>query len=209
MYWSLPNVSGDYEHQVTLSLARLLRRPGGSVWHNKLVDPVLRGALLIDWTLSGRLVENDTDIELDTTPTGNAAADALLARISEYPEQPLTQWLVDELPTQAQLIRFLVENGAFIPTSRLRYLDSRDSEVLALWTRLRAVIEGDQREEPPVVALAVLAQLLGVLASDASAVGDNVVAQTGQVSGLVTAIRDFAADRLRYMRTGWHGASLM
>jgi hypothetical protein len=200
VYWSLP-VSVDSEHQVSLALARLLRRLGGSLWHNKLVDPVLRGAILIDWTLSGRLVEDDTDIELDTTPTGNPAADALLARISEYPEHPLMQWLLDEQPTQSQLVGYLVENGVFIPTDRHHYLDSRDYELLPLWTRLCGVIQGDQREEPPVVALAVLAQLLGVLSSRASAANDDVVAQAGALTGLLTVIRDFAAERLAAMRT--------
>jgi hypothetical protein len=204
VYWSLPTVNGDSEHQVTISLVRLLRRPGGVMWHNTLVDPVLRGALLIDWTLSGRLVEHDTDIELDMTPSGNPAADALLARIAAEPERLLTDWLWDEQPTLAELLETLVTNGVFTYTHRrLRqdhYLDSRASELLPLWTRLRGVLEGSQQEEPAVVALAVLAQLLGILASRASAVGDDVVARTGELAGLLTVIRDFGAEQLSRMR---------
>jgi Golgi phosphoprotein 3 GPP34 len=204
VYWSLPTVNGDSEHQVTISLVRLLRRLGGGVmWHNTLVDPVLRGALLIDWTLSGRLVENDTAIELDTTPSGNPAADALLARIAEFPERPLAEWLLDKHPTEAQLVDFLVANGVLVHTYRRlgqdHYLDSRASELLPLWTRLCGVLEGSSQEEPPVVALAVLAQLLGVLSSQASDAGDDVVAEAGELTGLLTVIRDFGAEQLTHM----------
>jgi hypothetical protein len=202
--WSLPTVNGDSEHQVTISLVRLLRRPHGEMWHNTLVDAVLRGALLIDWTLSGRLVEHDTDIELDMTPTGNPAADALLARIAAEPERPLTDWLRDEEPTLAELVETLVTNGVLVFTyhrlGQYHYFDPRGSELLPLWTRLCGVLEDSQQEEPPVVALAVLAQLLGVLASPASAVDDDVVAQAGDLAGLVTAIRDFGAERLAHMK---------
>jgi hypothetical protein len=204
VYWSLPTVNGDSEHQVTLSLVRLLRRLNGVMWHNKLVDPVLRGALLIDWTLSGRLAEHDTDIELDMTPTGNAAADALLARIAAEPGRPLTDWLQGEQPTLAELVETLVANGVLLYSHRrLRqdhYLDPRAHELLPLWTRLRGVLEGSQREDPPVVALAVLAQLLGVLGLDASAVGDDLVAGARELGGLLTSIRDFGAERLFEMQ---------
>lgn len=204
MYWSLPTVNGDSEHQVTISLVRLLRRIGGVMWRNVLVDPVLRGALLIDWTLSGRLVEHDTDIELDMTPSGNPAADALLARIAAEPERPLTDWLEHGPRTLDELIDMLVANGVLVYTyHRLgqdHYLDSRASEMLPLWTRLCGVLEGSRQEDPPVVALAVLAQLLGVLSSNASAADDAVVAQAGELAGLLTAIRDFGAERLLQMK---------
>ena len=201
---SLSTVSGDSEHRVTVSLVRLLRRPNGSIWHNTLVDPVLRGALLIDWTISGRLVEHDADVELDTTPSGNPVTDALLARIAAKPRRPLTDWLLDEQPTSAELVDTLVANGVLTRTDRrLRrdpYLDPRADELPALRTRLRNVLAGSQQEEPPVVALAVLAQLLGVLGSRASAVEDDVVAGAGELRGLLTVIRDFGARQLHHMR---------
>ena len=203
MYWSLPTVNGDSEHQVTISLVRLLRRPNGLIWHNSLVDPVLRGALLIDWTVSGRLVEHATDIEVDLTPSGNPAADALLGRIAAERKRPLTDWLQEEQPTSAELVETLVANGVLTQQRRWlrrdRYLDSRPHEVPPLKTRLRGVLRGSQQEDPPVVALAVLAQLLGVLQSRASAVDDDVVARAGELGGLLTAIRDYGADQLTRM----------
>jgi hypothetical protein len=207
VYWCLPAVSGDSEHQVSIALVRLLRRLDGSLWHNTLVDPILRGALLIDWALSGRLVEQDTTIEVDTTPTGYPAADALLARIAAKPERPLTDWLLQKHPTQAEWVETLVANGALVRTHRRRYLDSRGHELLPLWTRLRDVQEGSQQEEPPVVALAVCAQLLGVLSWPASASHDDVVAQAGELSRILTVINDFGAGRLKDMAWFRYGSA--
>lgn len=196
--------SGDAEHRVTTVLVRLLLLRNGSLWHNPLVDAVLRGALLIDWALSGRLVETDDDFELDTTPSGNPAADALLGRIAAEPDCPLTGWLRREQPTLAELVEPLVATGVLVPTSHRwprkdGYRDPRGAELPALRRRLCDVIVENQPGEAELVALAVLAQLVGVLGITASAAGDDVVRQAGGVSWLLMAIRDFGAERLTYL----------
>lgn len=93
--------------------------------------------------------------------------------------------------------------GVLIPTRRRRrkdrYRDSHQDELATLRTRLGGVIREGQREEPPVVALAVLAQMLGVLSSKASAAEDDVVYQAGHLTWLLVAVRDFGNERLNYL----------
>lgn len=202
MHPDLP-VSGDAEHQVSIALVRLLRLRNGTLWHNPLVDPLLRAALLIDWALSGRLVERDTELELDTTPSGRPAADALLARIAAEPERPLTSWLRGEQPTLAELVEPLVATGVLVPVQRwrrIRYRDPHEDELPPLRTRLLAVIRENQQAAPAVIALAVLAQLLGVLSDGASAADDDVVYRAGNLTWLLVAVRDFGFERLRQVQ---------
>lgn len=195
--------SGD-GHVVSTQLVRLLLLDDGRLWHTVLTDPIVRAGLLVDWAASGRLTETTSQLELDTTPTGNPAADALLARIAAGPNHPLTHWLDLRQPTLTTFAAHLEHTGILerkpVRLPPFAYFDPYVPTLSALRKRLRRIVVEHRDDEPAVVALAVLAQLLGVLGFEASVCSTATFDRCGQFGQLVEAISAWAKPRLVTMR---------
>ena len=58
-----------------------------------LLNPAVRAAVLIDLALTGTLTQVGDLLEVDTTATGFAPADHLLAAVTDQPDKPLAWWL--------------------------------------------------------------------------------------------------------------------
>jgi len=155
------------EHEISTALARLLVSRHGFLSRSPLADPMLRAALLADWMVSGRLSETATELSIDTSPTPNPAANALLERIAAEPGYLLADWLADDQGTFALFIGHLVASGLLLRCRSVlvpRYRDRFGLEPRRrLTARLSGVIYERRHETPAVIALAALADLLGLL----------------------------------------------
>jgi hypothetical protein len=78
---------------VAVRIAALCLDPSGRLSDWLVCGPAVRGGLLLDLALAGRVEHGDDDIVLDPSPTGFEPADRLLAAIGIEPERSLDGWL--------------------------------------------------------------------------------------------------------------------
>ena len=83
----------DLSTGVAVRLAAICLTDDGRLRQFDIWDTAARGALLVDLTRAGRLVDEPDSIAIDVTPTGFAPADRLLAAMQVEPERPLVWWL--------------------------------------------------------------------------------------------------------------------
>ena len=76
-----------------------------------LWDVAVRGALLVDLALAGRVMLEDESVVIDAMPTGFAPADHLLAPLAVEPERPLDWWLDHAGVLLRDLVRDNVQSG--------------------------------------------------------------------------------------------------
>jgi hypothetical protein len=85
----------DLSGGVAVRLSGLCLSGDGRLGERLLWDTAVRGGLLLDLGLSGRVESTDDSIEIDETPTGFVPADRLLAAIGAEPERSLDEWLAE------------------------------------------------------------------------------------------------------------------
>jgi hypothetical protein len=83
----------DLTSGVAVRVAALCLDRGGRLSDWLVCGPAVRGGLLLDLALAGRVEHTDDDIGIDPTPTGFEPADRLLAAIGVEPERSLDDWL--------------------------------------------------------------------------------------------------------------------
>jgi len=79
----------DLSTGVAVRLAAICLTDDGRLRQFDIWDTAARGALLVDLTRAGRLVDEADSIAIDVTPTGFAPADRLLAAMQVEPERAL------------------------------------------------------------------------------------------------------------------------
>src|SRR5688572_21663078 len=72
----------DLSAGIAVRVSALCLDPRGRLVDNLLADTAVRGGLLLDLALAGRLESEEESIVVDGTPTGFAPADRLLAAIA-------------------------------------------------------------------------------------------------------------------------------
>jgi hypothetical protein len=103
----------DLADGVAVRLALLCRVERGTLLHTRLIDAAVRGALLCDLALAGRIADEPDGIEVDLTPTGFAPADAMLAGIDDRPGRTLDEWLADG-PALREVADELLRSGRWV-----------------------------------------------------------------------------------------------
>jgi hypothetical protein len=83
----------DAGSRVAVRVAALCLDPAGRLSDHLVCGPAVRGGLLLDLALAGRVEQTDDSIVIDQEPTGFAPADRLLAAIAVEPERSLDGWL--------------------------------------------------------------------------------------------------------------------
>ena len=78
---------------VAVRVSALCLAPDGHLSGLLLASDAVRGALLLDLALSGRLTSTEESIVIDPSPTGFDPADRLLAAITAESERSLDGWL--------------------------------------------------------------------------------------------------------------------
>ena len=178
---------------VAVRVAALCLDDGGRLSQQLLHGTAVRGGLLLDLALAGR-VESDWDsIAVDPTPTGFGPADRLLAAIAVEPERSLDRWLDekriglrDVAAANAAGGRWAARSGPF--GLRRRYTDLHAGDT----ARDRARIDDDgvapeSGADACVTAVGVAAGLGGSVPARPE---DDLLAATGAAAWLAEAVVD-------------------
>jgi hypothetical protein len=189
----------DWDHSVSLRLAALaLDR--GRLTDDLVTALAVRGTLLVDLALRGRVRDTGDAIEFDDPPTGFAPADRLLGES----EGPLTDLLRRGPVDQRDLAAEHVRRGSWTVRRRLpgtRYDDGRAERTAAD----ERALEEPQRSAwtPEDAALAAVAGTLGLLATPRERAGEELLVHTSPVRWLVDLVVeevDRALTRGRFLR---------
>jgi hypothetical protein len=158
------------EHSVAVDLLGLALQVGeGRLARVPVLAHSVRGALLIDLALAGRITQDESGTQMDTTLTGWALADELLHDIDRHPTRTMSDLLQRGHPHLGAAIEELRANGRWVlqrraltPTSgTYREVDPTRSVHLAsqlgqLGHRRRA---GGDPADAPALALALVCGL--------------------------------------------------
>jgi hypothetical protein len=186
----------DLSRGVAVRLSACCLTGSGRLRSYDLWDVTVRGALLVDLGLAGRVVHEHDSVVVDATPTGFAPADALLAPIAVEPERPLDWWMDHGAVDLGDLVRDHVASGRWrrrwTPLGR-RYTVSDDGR----WTtdeawlrRLPATAVADPAavEDPAAAAVAVLGDTSGITDMRPGEPADGLLEGTGGVRWLCEAV---------------------
>jgi hypothetical protein len=161
----------DLGFGVAVGLAGLCRNYAGELRRSGLIDAAVRGALLTDLALDGRISSTSHAVSIDTTPTGFAPADRLLAAIVASPTQTLEWWLRQGKLDQRDLAEHLVAVGMWrqLPRTpvhrRPRYEvagDPMNQQAAHQRVRVHKVFLGGQCDAP-TACLSALALVTGLM----------------------------------------------
>ena len=189
----------DWDDSVSMRLAALaLDR--GRLTDDLVTALAVRGTLLVDLALRGRVRDTEDAVEFDDPPTGFALADRLLAQGAASLTDLLRRGPVDQEALAAEHLR----RGSWTTRRRLlgtRYVDHRADRT----TADERALEEPLREAwtPEDAALAAVGSTLGLLATPRERAGEQLLAHTGPVRWLVDLVVDEvdrAITRGRFMR---------
>lgn len=188
----------DWDDSVSMRLAALAL-DGGRLTDDLVTALAVRGTLLVDLALRGRVRETEDAVEFDDPPTGFSPADRLLAESASLTDL-LRGGGVDQQDLAAEHLR----RGSWTARRRLlgtRYVDHRADRTQAD----EQALEEPTREEwtPQDASLAAIAGTLGLLATPRERAGEGLLAHTEPVRWLVDLVVeevDRAITRGRFMR---------
>jgi hypothetical protein len=191
-------VDDDWDDSVSMRLAALAL-DGGRLTDDLVTALAVRGTLLVDLALRGRVRETEDAVEFDDPPTGFPPADRLLAESASLTDL-LRGGGVDQQDLAAEHLR----RGSWTARRRLlgtRYVDHRADRTRAD----EQALEEPAREQwtPQDASLAAIAGTLGLLATPRERAGEGLLAHTEPVRWLVDLVVeevDRAITRGRFMR---------
>ena len=99
---------------VAVRVSALCLTPAGRVADWSICGPAVRGGLLLDLALAGRVEQTEDSVVVDETPTGFAPADRLLAAIAVEPERSLDGWLDERRIGLRDLVGANVASGRWV-----------------------------------------------------------------------------------------------
>src|SRR3712207_3424348 len=145
----------------------------------------VRGTLLVDLALRGRVRETEDAIEFDDPPTGFAPADRLLGQGAGSLIDLLRRGPVDQDDLAAEHLR----RGSWTTRRRLlgtRYVDHRSDRTTADEQALEELLR--ETWTPEDAALAAIGSALGLLATPQERAGEELLSHTGPVRWLVDVV---------------------
>ena len=176
-----PGQVDDWGTGVAMRLA-CLALDRGRLTDDLVTALAVRGALLVDLALRGRLQETDDHIEVDTGPTGFPPADRLIAGGAASLSELLRRGQVDQHDLAAEHLR----RGSWTRRRRWlmeRYVDRRAERTRADEDALSA--PPDDGWTPVDAALIAIAGALGLLAGPRTLPPEELLVETGPVRWLV------------------------
>jgi hypothetical protein len=191
-------------------LGLALRFFGGHLSRIPVLAHGVRGGLLIDLALAGRISSTDTGTEMDTTPTGWALADELLHDIDRHPTRSMSDLLQRGHPHLSTAIDDLRSSGQWrlehrgLTTASATYSEVNTQRSVLLAGRLESLAHGHTAhgDERDAAALA-LALACGLVSDRRSTVYlGRVVAGAGAVRWLVEEISEFIMASAAQDRVG-------
>jgi hypothetical protein len=180
---------------VAARFAALCLDEKGRLSDSDYADLGVRGALLVDVALAGRLTQTDDSIDLDDTPLGQPLADRTLAELQMLDGRSLDWWLAHGVVRLGEVATELARAGLWDTLPRLllhdlRYALRRPEER----DRDAAVLAG---REPPATpedaAVTAIAAAAGLAGSRVSGPPDHLVERTGDVAWVCRLVTDFVS----------------
>ena len=180
---------------VAVRVAALCLDDGGRLSQQLLHGTAVRGGLLLDLALAGR-VESDWDsIVVDPTPTGFGPADSLLAAIAVEPERSLDGWLDEKRIGLRDVATGAVASGRWAVRSapfglRRRYIDLNAADTVR--DQARAAYDDIAPGSPADACVTAVSVAAGLVAhgSVPARPGNALVAATGAAAWLTEAVVD-------------------
>lgn len=198
----------DLTSGVAARTASLCLGANGKLSVMLLCGTAVRGALLLDLALAGRVESAEDSVVIDPAPTGFAPADRLLAAIAVEPERSLDGWMDERRIGLRDVAEANVASGRWERRSGplglgRRYTDLRRDET----DHDAGSPDDDVASMTPadacVAAVVAAAGLQGPDLWEGGRRADGVVAATGPVAWLADAVVDHVlATGARYRSQG-------
>lgn len=185
----------DLTAGVAVRLSALCLDASGRLGDYALWQTAVRGAVLVDLALAGRLAQTDDSITIDETPTGFAPADFLLRAIAVEHERSL-DWWIDHGPVRLRDVA--AANVAFGrwavtgPVLRRRYEDLRPQATER--DRAREAWRSDSTWSPETAAVVAIACAAGAPGDSPVSPPEELVARTGSARWLCQAVIEHLAE---------------
>lgn len=190
----------DLTAGVAVRLSALCLDPAGRLGDYALWQTAVRGAVLVDLALAGRLTQTDESITIDETPTGFTPADNLLRAITVEYERSL-DWWIDHGPVRLRDVAAAnVASGRWAvsgPLFRRRYIDLRPEATQrdhARGTRYPDVSPTDGTWSPETAAVGAIACAAGAPGDLPVPPPEELVARTGAARWLCQAVIEHLAE---------------
>jgi hypothetical protein len=195
----------DLTAGVAVRLSALCLDGAGRLGDYPLWQTAVRGALLVDLALSGRLTQTDDSIVIDATPTGFGPADALLGAIAVEPERSLDWWMTNGGVRLRDLAAANVASGRWSMTDgrlRRRYTDRRPEATER--DRARDASQPDDSWSAETAAVMAIACAAGAPAHRPVAPPEELLVRTRSVRWLCQAVTDHLAEaHSRNQQSAW------
>jgi Golgi phosphoprotein 3 (GPP34) len=188
---------------VAIRVAALCLDPSGRLSDRLVCGPAIRGGLLLDLALAGRVEQTEDSIVIDPEPIGLEPADRLLAAIAVEPERSLNGWLDERRVGPREVAEAAVAAGRWTERRGMlgfarRYVDDEPARTAADRSR-------DPSGEPAgwtsadacVCAVGAAARLLDP--SFDTTPSPAVLAATGTADWLCTAV----VEHLQVLSARW------
>jgi hypothetical protein len=190
----------DLTGGVAVRIASLCLGGNGRLSEMLLCGTAVRGGLLLDLALAGRVESAEDSVVIDPTPTGFEPADRLLAAIAIEPERSLDGWLDEKRIGLRDVAAANVTSGRWERRSGplgfgRRYTDLRPEE--SDRDRERRPDDEVPAWSPADSCVAAVAAAAGLQDLEAWAPGrrpDELLAATGPVAWLAGAVVDHVLE---------------
>ena len=190
----------DLTAGVAVRFSALCLDPAGRLGDYALWQTAVRGAVLVDLALAGRLTQTDQSITIDETPTGFVPADNLLRAIAVEYERSL-DWWIDHGPVRLRDVAAAnVASGRWSvtrPLLRRRYEDLHPEATVrdrARGTRYPDSWPSDSTWSAGTAAVTAIACAAGAPGDIPVPPPDELVAGTGPARWLCQAVIEHLAE---------------
>jgi hypothetical protein len=186
----------DLSGGVAVRIASLCLNHSGKLSVMLLGGTAVRGGLLLDLGLAGRVESAEDSVVVDPTPTGFEPADRLLAAIAIEPERSLDGWLDEKRIGLRDVAAANVRSGRWGARAGplgfgRRYTDLRSGDDAGdRGSRTEAEVSALSPADACVAAVAAAAGLRGPDVWAAGRRPDELLAATGPVAWLADAVVD-------------------
>jgi Golgi phosphoprotein 3 (GPP34) len=192
----------DLTRGVAVRLSAFCLTDSGKLRRYDLWDIAIRGALLVDLALAGRVTQEEDSVVVDALPTGFVPADALLAPIAVEPERPLDWWMDHGAVGLDELVRDNVAAGRWRRHRTLagrRYTEERGSRSADAAELARRPETVDR--DPATAALAAIGDASGITDMEAGEPASGLLEHTGDVRWICQAV----VDHVQVVHTHFRG----
>ena len=201
----------DLTAGVAVRLTSLCLDAAGRLGNYPLWQTAVRGAVLVDLALAGRLAQADQSITIDDSPTGFAPADFLLRAIAVEHERSL-DWWIDHGPVRLRDVAGAnVASGRWAvtgPLFRRRYTDLQPEATAR--DRAREAWRPEADWTPETAAVVAIARAAGADDGGPTPPPPEVMEASGPVRWICQTVTDHLADtHSRNQMSAWGGGNFI